>query len=167
MPIMCRLLELPPERAASLIAQPESLAPSVEAAKNYSDVYRYWHAIEYLLARHRPASVAANWLKLGQAVSTANEEIPAARVLLPQEVAQLDAALRDIEPDDLIPHYEATALDQANIYPCRWSEWEETFDPLGQVLEHYWFLKEFVSKSTSHGGALLLYFVPYDDGTDD
>lgn len=167
MPIICRLLELSPEQATFLSDHPENLAQVVEEARIYSDVYRYWHAIQYLLTRRRPDSPAANWLGLGQAVSTATPEIPASRLLLPQEIAQLDAVLQDVEPDDLIPHYEAADLDQASIYPCRWEVWEETFDPLGQVLEHYWFLKNFVKQCASRGDALLLYFVDYDDGTDD
>lgn len=97
----------------------------------------------------------------------ATEEIPAARTILPQNVSQLDIAIRDIEPDDLIPHYEAVALDQAGIYPRCWEHWKETFDPLGQVLEHYWFLKQFVRQCAATGNALLLYFVHLEDGSDD
>jgi uncharacterized protein DUF1877 len=164
-PTICRLLELSRERATSLIAEPTTLAQSVASAKIYTDVYRYWHAIQYLLAQHSPGSVAGNWLGLGQALTTAAAEIPAARVLLPEEVAQLDAVLRHIEPDDLIPHYEADALDQADVYPRSWKVWEETFDPLGQVLEHYYFLQSFASKCAAAGDALLLYFVPLDDGS--
>jgi hypothetical protein len=159
-------LELTADQATSLTAHPDRLAQSVEAATIYSDVYRYWHAIQYLLAQHRPASPAANWLGLGQAVSEATREIPATQVMTPGDVAQLDAALEGIEPEDLIEHYEAGELDQAGIYPQSWQAWEETFDPLGQVLEHYWFLKQFVRKCRSKGDALLLYFVHHDDGTD-
>jgi len=84
----------------------------------------------------------------------------------PEEVALLDSALRDIEPEDLIPHYEGEALDQADIYPRRWKAWEETFDPLGHVLEHYSFLQSFARTCTAAGDALLLYFVFLDDGRD-
>ena len=167
MPIICRLLELPPECAISITTQSGDLGQSIEAAEIYSDVYRYWHAIQYLLAQHSPASPAAHWLSLGQTVSTATPEVPAGRVILPQDVAELDAALRTIEPDDLIPHYEAEALDEAGVYPRRWKVWEETFDPLGQVLEHYAFLQEFVRKCASTGDALLLDFEFVDDGSDD
>src|SRR5262245_1069993 len=128
MPTVCRLLELSPDRATSLAAHPEELPHAVESATIYSGVYRYWHAIQYLLAQHSPASPAANWLGLGQAVSTSTEEIPAARVIPPAEVSQLDAVLREIEPDDLIPHYEASDLDEAGVYPRCWEDWEETFD---------------------------------------
>ncbi len=167
MPTICRLLRLPTDQATSLITRPDDLLNCVEQAKVYSDVYRYWHAIEYLLAKHRPDSAAAHWLNLGQAVSTADGEMPAARVILAQEVARLAAALKEIEPEDLAVHYEAEALDRAGVYPHCWEEWEETFDPLGQVLEHYWFLKEFASQCALAGEALLLYFVFLDDGSDD
>jgi hypothetical protein len=42
---------------------------------------------------------------------------------------------------------------------------EETFDPLGQVLEHYSFLREFTMKCASSGQALLLYFELLDEGS--
>jgi hypothetical protein len=167
MPTICRLLRLPPEAADALMARHRELPHAVESAKIYADVYRYWHAIEYLLALHRPGSPAAAWLGAGEAVSPGSPDIPPARVLRPAEVAQLDATLRDIEPDQLIPHYDAEALDQAGIYPRRWQAWEETFDPLGQVLEHYSFLQRFARQCADGGDALLLYFTFVDDGSDE
>lgn len=167
MPTVCRLLALPPDRATSLRREPGELEQAVESATIYSDVYRYWHAIQYLLARHTPDSPAANWLGLGQAVSSGTQDLPAARLIAPSEVAQLSAALQAIAPDDLIPHYEAEALDRAGIYPRTWTLWEETFDPLGQVLEHYSFLQGFARKRADAGDALLLQFVFLDDGSDE
>jgi hypothetical protein len=164
MPIICRLLQIPPDRAAALIAQPATLADTVSSAKIYSGVYRYWHGIEYLLAQHSPGSPAARWLSLGQAVSTATDSIPGARVFHPQVVAELDTTIREIEPDALAPHYDAAAFDAAGIYPRTWVEWEETFDPLGQVLEHYSFLQYSTKQCASAGDSLVLYFV--DDGED-
>jgi hypothetical protein len=165
MPVVCRLLEFSSTHADSLVARPGDLVQSVESIKIHSDVHRYWHAIEFLLSRHRPESPAAKWLGLGQPVSTGIGEIPAARVLMPAEVVQLDTELREIEPDDLIPYFEADDMDKAGVYPKTWKQWEETFDPLGQVLEHYSFLREFVRKCASAGDALLLYFLFVDDGS--
>ena len=158
MPITCRLLALTPPTAASVIADSGVLADALASARNHSDVYRYWHAIEYLLGQHRPDLPVAKWLRLGQPVSAASGDVPAARVVPAEDVAQLAAALREIEPEALAPHYDAEALDQAGIYPRQWREWEETFDPLGQVLEHYSFLREFAGNCASTGDALLLYF---------
>ena len=81
MQTICRLIPLSPNDAASLVANPASLSQRVGSAKDYSDVYRYWHAIEYLLAQHRPGSAAANWLTMGATVSAAAVDIPGARVL--------------------------------------------------------------------------------------
>ena len=164
MPIICRLLQIPPNSAASLVADPNKLEETVKAAKIYSGVYRYWHGIEYLLAQHSPDSPAANWLSLGQAVSKAVDSIPAARVLDPQQVAELDKTISEIEPDALADHYDAPALDEAGIYPRTWVEWEETFDPLGQVLEHYSYLQFSTKQCAPAGDSLVLYFV--DDGED-
>lgn len=164
MPIICRLLELTPASAASVLADSGLLAHAVASARNHSDVYRYWHAIEYLLGQHRPDLPVAKWLHLGQPVSAESGDLPAARTVAAEEVAQLAAALREIEPEALAPHYDAEALDQAGIYPRQWREWEETFDPLGQALEHYSFLREFVGNCASAGDAMLLHFELIADG---
>jgi hypothetical protein len=73
-------------------------------------------------------------------------------------VKELDAALAQISPEDLLPHYDAAALDAAGIYPVTWQEWEEDFDPLGQALEHYYFLQEFTAQCAQANAAMLLYF---------
>jgi hypothetical protein len=158
------LLQIPPTSATSLVADPNKLEETVESAKIYSGVYRYWHGIEYLLSQHSPGSPAAKWLTLGQAVSKAVDSIPEARVLSPSIVTQLDKTIREIEPDALADHYDAPALDEAGIYPRTWVEWEETFDPLGQVLEHYSYLQSSTKQCASAGDSLVLYFV--DDGED-
>ena len=58
----------------------------------------------------------------------------------------------------MLPHYDAAAMDAANIYPVSWQRWEEDFDPLGQTLEHYSFLREFVAQCAQNGAVLLLHF---------
>jgi len=130
----------------------------------YSDVYRYWHAIEYLLTRHAPTTPAARWLDSGTAVSASSSEIPAARLVPASEVAQLNQLLQGIEPEQLVPYYDAAALDAAAVYPETWREWEETFDPLGQVLEHYSFLQSRARSCAEAGNSLLLVFEDLADG---
>lgn len=166
MPTICRLLQLAPDRAMLLLSKPDDLQQAIASSKTYGDVYRYWDAIGYLLARHRPGTLAARWLALGAAVSAATGDIPAARVLLPEEVAPLAAELGAIDPDELAPHYDAAELDGAGVYPRTWVDWEETFDPLGQVLEHYSFLQDSTKGCAESGNALLLYFEFLDDGSD-
>ena len=158
MPTICRLIQLPPNDAAALVANPASLPDHVREPKNRSDVYRYWDGIGYLLGRHRPDGPAARWLATGTAVSAAAPDVPSSRVLNAAEVHELDADLREIQPDDLIAHYDAAALDAAAIYPATWQTWEETFDPLGQMLEHYFFLQQFISQCAGASAAALFYF---------
>src|SRR5262245_65922188 len=135
MPTTCRLIQLKPEQAERLSADPGSLTATVQSASSYSGVYRYWHGIAYLLAQHRPGGAASRWLTIGAPMSAASAEVPGARLLSVPQVKEVDAELRQIQPDDLIPHYDAAALDAAEVYPVTWCEWEETFDPLGQMLE--------------------------------
>jgi hypothetical protein len=98
-------------------------------------------------------------------VSQAAPDIPAARVLSTSEVQELDGDLRDIQPDDLIAHYDSAALDAAQVYPATWQAWEEDFDPLGQVLEHYFFLQQFTAQRAEAGDAMLLHFDVLAEGT--
>jgi hypothetical protein len=165
MPTICRLIQVTPDEGATLAAHPERLAQTVSAAKRYSDVYRYWDGIRFLLAQHRPSSAAARWLELGEVVSTTSTGVPAARLLRPEEVGELTQALQDIQPDDLAAYYDASALDKAGVYPGCWQDWEETFDPLGQVLEHYAFLQSFAAECGASRTALLLCFESLDDGS--
>ena len=164
MTIICRMLELPEDLARQLQVHTARLPDVIASARVYSDVYRYWHAIEYLLAQHSPTSPVARWLSAGSTVSAASGEIPAARLLPPSDVTNLNRLLQGIEPEQLIPHYEAAALDAAAIYPGTWQEWEETFDPLGQVLEHYSFLQSRARSCATAGNALLLIFEELADG---
>jgi len=158
MPTICRLIQLSSEDASSLVANRGSLPERVESASLHSDVYRYWHAIEYLLARHRPGGAAAGWLTMGTTVSTATAEIPGSRVLSAAQIREIDADMRDVYPEHLAEHYDSSALDAAGIYPATWRAWEEDFDPLGQVLEHYFFLQQFVARCAAANAAALLHF---------
>ena len=165
MPVICRLLKLSREQAVALIESSENLQAAIESCDTYSDVYRYWHAIQFLLSRHRPQATGVRWLESGKTVSATLGEIPASRVLLPEEVKTIASETDDIAPEDLGSHYEASALDDAQVYPACWQEWEETFDPLGQILEHYHFLRQFVASRASAGDAILLHFEYLDDGS--
>jgi hypothetical protein len=165
--IICRMFQLPAAAASELQTNALPLADAIESAGNHSDVYRYWHTIEYLLTQHAPAAPTARWLELGTTVSGAAsaDEIPAPRLIPANEIAELDRLLQGIEPEHLIPHYDAAAMDAAAIHPRTWQEWEETFDPLGQVLEHYSFLRFAARRCAEAGDSLLLVFEELADGS--
>ena len=165
MQTICRLIRLAPADVANLVADPTLLSSQVQSATVYSDVYRYWHAIEYLLSAHGPGSAAGRWLAMGAPVSRATEALPSSRVLTASQVREIDAALRSIEPEGLAPFYDAAAFDAARVYPGKWRAWEEEFDPLGQVLEHYWFLKEFLQQCAQAEAGALFYFDLLAEGT--
>jgi Domain of unknown function (DUF1877) len=158
MPTICRLIQLTPAEGDALLAKPDSLKDCVAAAKAHSDVYRYWHGIQFLLDRHRPDTPAAQWLDLGRPIRSGDPSLPDDRLINPTDVAALNAVLKDVAPDDLAAHYDASAMDAANVYPGTWQVWEEDFDPLGQVLEHYFFLQQFASQCAGAKTALLLHF---------
>jgi hypothetical protein len=159
------LIQLAPSEAEALQAQPGSLGERVAAAKAYSDVYRYWHGIQFLLGRHRPDTPAAEWLDLGRPIRSGDPSLPDDRLLMPADVAELHTVLTDVAPDDLAPHYDANAMDAANVYPATWRAWEDDFDPLGQMLEHYSFLQQFVSQCARGEAALLLHFEVLAEGS--
>lgn len=79
-------------------------------------------------------------------------------------MARLGTDLAAIDPDALAPFYDAAALDAAEVYPATWVEWEEDFDPLGQVLEHYSFLREFTARTGADGAWMLMHFTHLEEG---
>lgn len=162
MPVICRLIQVPSAAATKLAADTSQLASTVKAAKIYSDIYRYWHGIDWLIAAHGHGGAI---LQAGKAVSQPDGQTPASRLLQPADVEQLNEALKNTEPDALAPHYDAAALDAAGVYPGSWVEWEDTFDPLGQVLEHYHFLQQFTAQRAKAGDAMLYFFEVIQDGT--
>ena len=165
MPIVCNLLQVPSDGTDLLTASPAKLREAMDTATTRSDVYRYWDGIRYLLGKHRAGSVAGQWTSCGKQVSAPAEGVPGTRVLASAEVASLASELANIEPDELAPHYDAAELDGAGVYPSCWQEWEESFDPLGQLLEHYFFLKQFVEQARKDGSGILLEFAKLEDGT--
>lgn len=165
MPTICRLIRLAPAEADALQAQPGILKDCVAGAKVHSDVYRYWDGIQFLLSRHRPDTPAAHWLDLGRPIHGGDDSLPDDRLIIPADVASLDSVLTEVAPDDLAVHYDANQMDVANVYPGSWQEWEEDFDPLGQVLEHYFFLQQFVSQCAQAQAALLLHFDMLAEGS--
>jgi hypothetical protein len=125
-------------------------------------VYRYWDAIRFLLSQHAPDSIGARWLQLGDAVGEPTDGLPVARLVGPDQVAALGEGLKAIDPDALARHYDATAFDEAGVYPGTYVEWEEDFDPLGQILEHYSFLQEFTSRTGADRAWMVLKFAEQD-----
>jgi hypothetical protein len=167
MPVICRLIEVTPADAARILARPAELDDVVKAATRHTGVYRYWHAIDWLLAQHLPGRSGARLLEAGTAVTRAAGDVPGSRVLDSAQARALHEAVSSVTPEALAPHYDAAALDAAGVYPATWVEWEETFDPLGQVLEHYTYLQFIVADCANAGDGMVLRFVFDDDGSDD
>lgn len=158
---ICRLMKLAPAAADALAAAPGTLAAAVAASDTWSDLYRYWHAIEHLLAKHVPDE--PRLFARGAAAPPLADDLPPTRVLSAADVQALAALVDPVEPETLAPHYDAAAFDAAGVFPGTWVAWEEDFDPLGQVLEHFHFLRMFAQARAAAGDAMLLHFEPYDD----
>jgi hypothetical protein len=165
--ISCKVVKVSLDQIPAQTLSPVEEERLLESAGDSTDTYRYWHAINYLLACHSPDSPAASWVSPLPADLRDSEMIPPSRLLLAPEVVGLADSLQKIEPDDLIERYDARAMDEAGIYPKCWQEWEESFDPLGQVLEYYSYFREFISRCATTGDALLFHYYNYDDGNDE
>lgn len=158
MTVICRLLRLTPDTAAGLAAGRVSLADAQATSRDTSDVYRYWDGIAHLLQQHAPDALPLRWREAGRALASDAEDLPSPRLLDAAAVQALAAAIADLEPEALVPYYDAAALDAAGVYPGCWVAWEETFDPLGQLLEHYHFLRMFTSAAAAAGAAALVVY---------
>lgn len=150
MPIICRLLSVPSDLT--------SLDKILSESKNYSDIYRYWDGIHFLLKKS-----GVQFLELGSEISSSETRKP--RLLSKDEVQSFSNAISNIEPDSLAQYYDSKEFDENGVYPELWVSWEEDFDPLGQTLEHYSFLRDFANNCAKRGEGMLLYFTFLDEGS--
>lgn len=165
MPIVCRLLGLEASAAADLARNPDVLPDTVAQSGNRMEVYWFWHGIDYLLGQAE-APKAVHCLRAGGTVLPAAPGLPATRLHHPAQLQQIARDLREVAPEALLSGYDPRTMDTARVYPERWAELDEEHDILGDLLEHYAYMQEFVGRRAAEGQALLVFYERRDDETD-
>jgi hypothetical protein len=113
-----------------------------------------WHVLHYLLTGQAEEAPAP----LGNAILGGKEiggdlGYGPARLLTPQEVREVAAALSAITEEDLANRFDLDAMMKANIYPCKDdSELELAQHYFGQLSRYY-------ADAAASGNSMLLYIV--------
>ena len=120
------------------------------------DLDKYWHAIHFLLtgtAGDLPDHPVGALMSGGRTIGRTEERRPE-RLLSPEAVHRLAAALRDVSWAGLSTRYDPGALEAAEIYPGYWTR--NDIDHLPDVIERYDDLSRIATETEKSGGWLLV-----------
>lgn len=157
MPITCRLLALDAAAAASLSKDPGTLARHAASCDTFTELYYFWHGIDYLLARSE-APEAARCLRFGGTEIPSGPGLPVSRLHQPAAMPVVATRLAAVPAEDLVVAYDPEALDSAGVYPERWVALSEESDLLGDLLEHYRYLQQFTARRKQDRRAMLVLY---------
>ncbi|MEU4424026.1 YfbM family protein [Actinoplanes sp. NPDC024001] len=119
------------------------------------DLDKSWHGLHYLLTGTAweigPGAGAA--ILGGEEVGEDGGYGPP-RVLGPEAVRSISAALAAIDPAALRERFDPAAMTTAEIYPEVWDEGEEVFDDF--LAPRFEQLREFYRAAASHGDGVVL-----------
>lgn len=160
MGMICDLFAVPDETARDLLANPERihrLLDTLEQDDASVCLEKSWHGLHFVLtngsawADESPLDfLAAGGVPVGE------EDVGygPARVLLPNDVVRLNAALSALTDAEFARRFDLKGLEDADIYPQIWDE------PLEDLLEEYgdYFraTKALVQRAAQEGLALLV-----------
>ncbi|HEX9833420.1 MAG TPA: DUF1877 family protein [Mycobacterium sp.] len=164
MPIICRLLGLRADAAAALKTDPTTLPSHVADCDRHTELYWYWHGIDYLLSQAE-APAAVHCLRVGGIELSRPADLPPTRLHLPVPLQQAAAALNEVAPEALFAGYDPATMDAAHIYPERWSALAGQHDIISDLLEHYAHLQEFAVNRAAEDRAMLVLYERREDET--
>lgn len=118
------------------------------------DVDKAWHGIHFLLAGNAWETTAgAGEAVLGGEPVGEDAGYGPARLLGPEQVRTVAAALTPITVDTLRSRYDGPALEDAEVYPQIWDE-EDVFDTY--LAPNFTRLRDFYRAAADAGQAVLL-----------
>jgi hypothetical protein len=114
-----------------------------------------WHAIHYLLTGsiEETEGVLASAIFGGRVLG---DEESQARLLMPDEVADLSHALIAIPPEELLRRYNADELNDAGVYFNSWSASNEDTD---YVRDYYRSMIEFYRTAARDSKAVIILII--------
>jgi hypothetical protein len=123
---------------------------------NELDVDKSWHGLHFLLTGSAwEGTFPLNFIASGGQEVGDDLGYGPARGLTGGEVQQIDAALQELPPAELVQRFDADRMTELEIYPFGWAH-----DPDGEreyLLEYYTDLRAFVRRTAERGDALLVY----------
>lgn len=161
MGMRCVLYSAPDAAARKLLADPDGLADFLAARgpKRSLRLEKSWHGLHYVLTGTAGEADGPLGFLLsgGETVGEPDEDdgtdIPA-RLLLPDLVRRLDAALAGITGAEFARRFDPGRLAAEDVYPDIWRESRE--DLLGEYRGHFESLKRFVRSAAKGGEAILV-----------
>jgi hypothetical protein len=152
-----------PNELVELCANPGSITTFLYAADRSKlsrdrrlDVDKTWHAIHFLLNGEpwTGNGVLANAVLGGTELGTEDVGYGPARTLTAEDVRAVAAELDAIPADELLERFDAEAMNDAEIYPQGWSDYDEDRE---YIKSHYLLLVEFFRRAAEEGDGLVLY----------
>jgi hypothetical protein len=142
------------EQAEALEADPSAAAEFIEQADSVLDLDKAWHGIHYLLTGTSwDIPPGAGEAVLGGDPIGADWGYGPPRLLRPDRVQAVAAALRDVTADSLRARFDPAVLREADVYPQVW-DGDEDFDIY--LLPHFLTLQAFYLEAAEQKEAVLL-----------
>ncbi len=129
----------------------EFLFPDDEELDTTEEIDKAWDAIGHLLglATGGVITTVLNGAEVGEDLGYGP-----ARFMTSDELCTIAAVVGDIDVVALLQHYDATAMNDAEVYPESWDDSKEMRNYLGDMFEIY---KRMVLQGARDGHLMLLW----------
>jgi hypothetical protein len=149
-------IAVPPAKSHDIAANTRLLLGAI-SAKSDTSLYldKSWDGISYLLTgKHFDTTTLVGQAILGGTEIGEDMGYGPMRVLTPEQVKAISAALNDITPDMLSKRYDPAKMDREQIYPNIWTREKE--DGLKFLLDNYAALQRFYKRAADGDLAIVL-----------
>ena len=149
-------IAVPPAKSHDIAANTRLLLGAI-SAKNDTTLYldKAWDGINYLLTgKHFDTTTLVGQAILGGDEIGEDMGYGPMRVLAPEQVKAISAALNDVTPDMLSKRYDPEKMDREQIYPNIWTREKE--EGLKYLLDNYGALQRFYKRAADDNLAVVL-----------
>ena len=169
MEMLCTLRSLTENQRQKLLAHPDKLEEFLDDEEDFGDaegarfldldIGETWHGLQYLMTGSAwEGKAPLDFLvRGGEDVGDIPSDEGTARAFAPDEVKTLSEALQKFSLDTLRKRFDATKMQQQEIYPGTWDDPPDDEDPLEELLSYFAELKKFVSQVAKRGHSLLVH----------
>jgi hypothetical protein len=169
MEMLCTLRSATEAQRQALLKAPERLEPFLDDEEDFGDpdgskfleldIGETWHGLQYLLTETAWEGTAPLdfLVRGGVDVGDIPSDEGTARAFAPDEVKKLSEALQKLSMDMMRKRFDATKMQQHEIYPGTWDDPPEDEDPLEELLSYFAELKKFVSQVAKRGHSLVVH----------
>ncbi len=151
------------KKLGELRADPEQIEAFLfpeegDAPEHYAEVDKAWHAIHFMLTGDAwKGEAPLAWAVMGGEEFGDEIGYGCARFLLPQQVAEIAAALQALGVENFKARYRPDAMDAADIYPTIWVR--DGALGLEYVVPFYVELVDFYATAAARGDGVILWLM--------